>query len=114
MLFWSIAISKRPKRRCSRIISTFLIFLFLIHPTVTSETLKLFKSVPLTLSCVNIGGTLRLKEELEEVCWEGQHLVFALSTGVLGVLLWVVGVPLCVWLLLYDERNNITSHSPLQ
>jgi predicted outer membrane repeat protein len=45
--------------------------------------------------------------EMHQPCWEGWHKVLALAVGVPSLLLFCLGVPACVGLILYFNRHNI-------
>ena len=61
------------------------------------------------ISCVSIDSSSYLKEQLSEECWVGHHLRFALSVGLLGIILWSVGTPLLSFFLLYRKRSSLNS-----
>ena len=48
-----------------------------------------------------------MREELSEVCWQGDHLIFAITVGALGITLWSLGIPLLSWLLLHKNRTAL-------
>lgn len=81
--------------------ATILIVLFLIHPTLTSVLFKAFY-------CQNINNKYRLVEELSEVCWSNSHLYFAGSFGVVGLIFWVIGIPLTTWNMLREVKENLS------
>jgi len=62
--FWNIYLSfyKRPKDFSNRFISTVIILLFLIHPTIVQVLFDVF-------DCQDVNGTDRLLNDLEVVCW---------------------------------------------
>ncbi|KNC51761.1 uncharacterized protein AMSG_07835 [Thecamonas trahens ATCC 50062] len=67
------------------------IAVFLVYPTIVRQILLVFH-------CQSFAGELRLKPDLDTVCYQGKHLDYAIAAGA-GVLVYVVGVPLVadVW-----------------
>ncbi len=45
------------------------------------------------------------------MCWEGAHLAYGVPLGVAGLLVWVVGVPVAAYLLIFDERKRLHSRA---
>ena len=41
------------------------------------------------------------------MCWQGQHLIFALTIGTMGLALWSLGIPLFSCYLLHRKRNSL-------
>ena len=60
---------------------------------------------PHSLSCYQVGSQWLLLEELSEECWTRRHLRWALSIGLAGLVFWVLGLPLGVWLVLRENRE---------
>ena len=102
--------SQVPYHSSSSVNSDYLFFfgLLLPHPPFRhhSHNVKFLVSFTLILSCIDIDGTYRLAEQLSEECWTGDHMAFSMSVGLLGLLIWTLGIPTCTMLLLYDERKN--------
>ncbi len=54
------------------------------------------------LSCRFIDGSYHLISDLDVKCFQGAHLAWSLGGGVPGLLFWVGGIPLAIWLLLRE------------
>ena len=52
-------------------------------------------------------GLLFLREDLAMVCYEHEHLLWALGLGLPAMLLWVLGFPIAKVLALYTRRNKL-------
>jgi hypothetical protein len=50
------------EQRNGKIISTIIIVLFLVHPTITQASFS-------TFNCINIDGVNRLYDDLEQICY---------------------------------------------
>ena len=45
------------------------------------------------MNCIEIEGESRLFDDLEEVCYEGNHLLILLTVSFPGLLAWAIGIP---------------------
>lgn len=61
--------------------------LFLFYPTIVAIISK-------SINCVTIEGETRLYDDLEEVCFQGTHLLIILCVSMPFGLAWAVGIPL--------------------
>jgi len=69
------------------------LFLFLIYPSVSTVVFS-------TFSCTDMYGTLYLKQDYDLECFAGQHLSVHVPLGLLGIVLYPLGVPLLTAFLL--------------
>jgi hypothetical protein len=90
--------AKTPK---DKFVVTVTVIIFLMYTTMCNQAFSLF-------SCRRIGKKQYLEADLEEPCYEGQHLAMVLSLGVFQLLVYVIGLPLFV---LYFLRRNYASAS---
>ena len=72
--------------------------LFLIHPDIA-------KSMFLTFNCLEIDGVFRMKESVRSVCYKGEHLLFISVVAFPAIGLWVFGIPLFAFLVLYKNKR---------
>ena len=63
------------------------------------------------LSCVNIDGESRLKNDLGVVCYQGEHKFWSLSIAVPSIIAWALGIPFFAFLLMFKERKTLDSIS---
>ena len=81
---------------------TACVLLYLLYPSMMQQAFKLFK-------CVSLGGVARLEIDLEEICWQDRHLVWAAVLGVGQIICWVVGLPMLVLIVLWRQRARLYS-----
>lgn len=86
-------------RKCLMVslITTF----YLIHPTLTEQAFSLFLCTDL-----EDAGT-RLETDLNVECWKRGHLIWALPIGIPMIILWVIGMPIVGFFLLYINRKKL-------
>ena len=88
-----------------KVICSWTLALFSIHPTITSEMLSL-------LACRELQpNRLWLLTELSLACWEGSHLQEVLSVVLPSLLVWVLGLPFLAFLYLWRKRKSLTQFS---
>ena len=104
-LFWVCRLNYDDpisRQNCKyRFTSSWLVFIFLIHPGVANVIFGAFNCFALEKN------TLSLREELSDICWEGRHLNYALTLGLSGMIFWVVGLPLWTGLVLREKRKQL-------
>ena len=87
------------------IITATTVVMFMIHPNITRQFF-------MVLSCKSIGGTADpgakfMLGDLSEPCYSSYHVLFILVLGVPMLILWVIGIPLFTWGILYRNRALI-------
>jgi hypothetical protein len=114
-LFWYLRgkISKEPffrkrKTRSSttpkdKFVVTICVVLYLLYPTLCQSAFRIFK-------CEKIGAKTFLEADLEEECFTGRHLVYAFSLGVGQILVFVIGMPLVLFIFLKRNKGNLEAH----
>ena len=60
---------------------------FLFYPTIVGY---LFASI----NCYDVEESTRLYDDLEELCFEGQHLIITFLVTFPGLILWAFGMPI--------------------
>ena len=89
VVFWAIkkAINKfSNKERKDKTYSTIIIMLFLFYPTIVSYLAE-------SMNCYELEGVSRLYNDLEEVCWQNNHLMIVITVTLPGLFLWSLGIP---------------------
>ncbi len=61
--------------------------------------------------CVDIDGEMRLKVDLEIVCWSTNHKLFAYVIALPSLIVWGLGFPILAYILLKINKSDITSNS---
>ena len=82
------------------IIVTTVVILFLIHPTLTEMTFSMFK-------CNEVNGINYLERDFNIECWTPAHTKWCLGLGIPMIIIYVVGIPLFGFLLLYFNRFKL-------
>ena len=72
----------------------------MFYPTLTNYSLSMF-------GCTNIDGTLYLSYELQEKCFSGTHMLWIFTMGIPFTLIWVIGIPLCYFLIMWWHRKDL-------
>lgn len=84
----------------SKAIAMFIILMFLAHPNIVQYMLYNFK-------CIDIDGEMRMKEDLEILCWTGTHKIFSMFVALPAIVAWGFGMPFLAFLLLTRVRNSL-------
>ncbi|TNV88036.1 hypothetical protein FGO68_gene5296 [Halteria grandinella] len=100
MLTHSQTLSDVSDQKTGRIVSTIIIVLFLVHPTITTIMFNAF-------NCQNIDGTNRLYEDLEILCGQGQHKLYSLTIALPSIIIWGLGIPTMAVFMLYQRRKEL-------
>lgn len=103
LLFWAIVgrIQKRSIQEFrGKFISSLIVVLFLVHPNIAQTMFR-------TFNCIEIEGVYRMKENVETICYKGQHLYFILMVAFPSIALWVIGIPLFALLVLLANKRII-------
>ena len=99
--FWYIIslLQKRHLREYrGKVISTLIVILFIVHPIIA-------KSMFVTFNCIDIDGVYRMIENIDNICYEGQHLFFISTVAFPSIGVWVVGIPLTALVILVKNRR---------
>ncbi|TNV74992.1 hypothetical protein FGO68_gene289 [Halteria grandinella] len=83
-----------------QIISTIIVILFLIHPSITQEMFAIF-------NCKEIEGVSRLTQDLETACYQGQHKVVSFWVAIPSIIIYSVGIPLLGIITLFLNRHQL-------
>ncbi|CAI2365911.1 unnamed protein product [Moneuplotes crassus] len=80
---------------------TITCILFLLHPTLTKQSLSLFQ-------CTDVGnGENRMTIDMNIQCYSAEHLKWALPIGGSMMIVWVIGCPMAALILLIKFRKNL-------
>ena len=105
-LFWRMAFYCRDKDRYTpvyywdRFVLTIVCILFLLYPTIVSQSLA-------ALACEPVGDKFYLAADLEEPCLEGRHLDFVMLVSVPQILCYTLGLPLSATMILFKGRERL-------
>ncbi|TNV88143.1 hypothetical protein FGO68_gene8974 [Halteria grandinella] len=87
-----------------KLISTIIVVLFIIHPTLTREMFRIF-------NCNPIEGISRLYYDLETVCYSGNHLVISFWVAFPSIFIYSIGIPTLGLIVLYRNRKRLNEIS---
>jgi hypothetical protein len=59
----------------------------------------------LTFNCVEIDGVYRMKENVSSICYQGKHLFFISIVAFPCIGLWVFGIPLFAFFVLFRNKR---------
>ncbi|TNV88029.1 hypothetical protein FGO68_gene8850 [Halteria grandinella] len=82
------------------IISTIIVILFLVHPTITREMFNIF-------NCKTIEGINRLYIDLDVVCYQGMHSVASLGIALPSIIIYSAGIPLIGLFVIFKNRYQL-------
>ncbi|CAG9331588.1 unnamed protein product [Blepharisma stoltei] len=104
LMFWILVykIKKKPiKEMWDDFISTAVVLLFLIHPSIIDNMFNVF-------SCKEINpGEYWLNVDLGIRCWDRDHAFYALLLALPTIIIWVVTIPLFCLMNLIKNRNYL-------
>ncbi|TNV88097.1 hypothetical protein FGO68_gene17536 [Halteria grandinella] len=103
----SISLIKKDGGEQGKVISTIIVILFLMHPSITREMFSLF-------NCKNIEGVNRLFSDLETVCYKGDHFKLSLWVAGPSFLLYSIGIPTFGLLALIKFRGSLSKQAVQQ
>ena len=86
-----------------QIIVSVIVVMVLIHPTLTRRSVQL-------LTCDRLGTddpNLYLRRDLQIVCWQGSHLVWASTVGIPFLILYAAGIPLLSLFVMYKRKHKL-------
>lgn len=90
----------------NRFISTLVILLYLVHPTITQFMIDMF-------NCMDFDGTSRLLKDPQIVCWEGLHGTYTNSIALVCMIVWGLGIPFLIFWLM-SRMENLDTAAALQ
>lgn len=99
-----IAICKPISLFKEKLVSTFVMILFILHTTITKTEFSVFPCKELK------PDQLWLERDLNQRCWSPQHIRFIQTVALPSIVVWVAGLPMVC--LLYIHRRRIALHSP--
>eukprot|EP00347_Sterkiella_histriomuscorum_P016984 403351103 len=92
----------------NHIILSSVVTLFTLHPTLTKFLFGLFNCLELD------SGEYWLRNDLQIRCWSDTHLKLALGTGLPAILIWVVGLPVLMLVILKRNQKDLDQESMLK
>ena len=72
--------------------------LFLFYPTIVGALSD-------SINCISIEGEQRLFKDMEQICWQGEHLLIFYFVSIPGLVVWALGIPFYALYKLHDNRK---------
>ena len=86
-------------------ITTIIVLLFLAHPNIVEAMFSCY-------ACKEIlTGEHWLLEDLDIRCWEGDHVLYAFTVALPGMIAWGIGIPAIALILLIKNRKTLDTAS---
>ncbi len=107
-LCWWALRKRWPKTWKPKLRASVVALLYLVWPGLCSEVFALF-------ACRDVcDAELRLRADLDELCFEGRHAAFAFGLGLPMLLAYVLGLPLAALVLvLRQHRRAVAQEKPM-
>ncbi|TNV74976.1 hypothetical protein FGO68_gene3741 [Halteria grandinella] len=101
----TIEIHQLPdKKEGTNLVSTLIVILFLIHPSITREMFAIF-------NCKTIDGVNRLYYDLETVCYGDEHITIVKWVASPSLIFYSLGIPTLGLYILMKNRKNLEKYS---
>ena len=89
LIFWEIKgrvsrLSRQKVRDYTK--ASVSIVLFFTYPNIVYNLVQ-------SVNCVRVEDTMRLYQDIEQICWEGSHLLVATTVSLPGIVGWALGLP---------------------
>ena len=84
----------------TKAVSSLVILLFLVHPTLVSFFFKAF-------DCIDVDGDRRNKEDLDILCESQSHTYWSLLIALPGLIVWGLGIPFLALVLIFKARKRL-------
>ncbi|CDW87730.1 UNKNOWN [Stylonychia lemnae] len=101
-LIWSIykKIMKNLIEIGGKIMSSLVILLFLVHPSLVTFSFNDFK-------CKEVDGQLRVQDDLEIICWSPEHSFYSFFVALPCIIVWGLGIPFFALTILIRKRKKL-------
>jgi len=104
-------LSRNIKDLKGKILSSFIVFLFLIHPSITKGVFSIF-------NCVEVEGVKKVQSDMSQECYGQAHWYYVKNASIPSIVMWVVGLPLgALWAMLRNgkylekiEKDDLSQH----
>ena len=102
LIVWAIILKRKNQmeKLHTRFISTYIILLFLTHPSVTQIMIDAF-------NCQDYDGDVRMKKDLMIICNKGMHYKISMFLALPLIILWGLGIPASAYVLLRREKDRL-------
>jgi len=80
---------------------------YLVYPQIVAETFGLF-------NCTEIEGVSYLVKNTNITCFDQRHFQIILLLGIPNLVIWIFGVPLLIFYILYSRRKELDNSDNLR
>lgn len=103
VFWWLLYYFYKTPKVMSKLTMSIIILIFMTLPTVTSITFAIY-------NCVDVfnDGSTYLALDVSLQCWTGDHNFYAQNLGIPIIIIWIVGLPLVAWFILFRKRQNLS------
>ncbi|CDW75877.1 UNKNOWN [Stylonychia lemnae] len=103
-LIWNIykKIMKNQVQIGGKIMSSLVILLFLVHPSLVTYSFNDFK-------CKDIDSQYRVQDDLEIICWSPEHTFYSYFVALPCIIVWGLGIPFFALAILMRKRKKLDS-----
>eukprot|EP00474_Spongospora_subterranea_P008032 CRZ08490.1 hypothetical protein [Spongospora subterranea] len=84
-------------------ITSVIVSLFVIHPNIVQQTLKIFNCMSLSSQ----SGYSYLLADLSQQCWSSEHSKWVMATGLPMLILYVIGIPFSAYIILRKNQGQL-------
>ncbi|CDW81646.1 UNKNOWN [Stylonychia lemnae] len=95
-------IQKNQVEMRGKILSSLVILLFLVHPSLVTYSFQNFK-------CKEVEGEQRVQDDLEIQCWSTVHNVYSYFVALPSIIVWGLGIPFFALIILIKRRKQLNS-----
>jgi hypothetical protein len=81
-------------------LTTSLVIVFLIYPTITKYVFSMF-------NCVEVDGISFLTKDYSIECWSKNHTKILIYYTLPIIIVWVIGFPLAIFIILFRNRKEL-------
>jgi hypothetical protein len=79
-----------------------IVVLFLVHPDIATIMFSSF-------NCILVDDNYRMKDNVRSICYQGEHLFFMSAVAFPSIAVWVLGIPLFAFIVLFKNKRVINS-----
>lgn len=104
IVIWSIGFAifwkyKKYFRKC--VLTSIITVMLLLHPTLTESAFTLYL-------CKDLDDAgVRLEADLSIECWTNSHYTWSLLIGIPILIVWVIGMPVTAFILLFINKKRL-------
>ncbi|CDW82469.1 UNKNOWN [Stylonychia lemnae] len=85
-----------------KLLSSLVILLFLVHPSLVTYSFHNFK-------CKEVDSEQRVQDDLEIECWSAVHNVFSYFVALPSIIVWGLGIPFFAFAILIKRRDKLNT-----